>query len=74
MLSLGVAIWLPTMTNIGRMRGGKMAPDYDLSNLPASQADLWICLQVDAIFGQIMADQAERLGFPLVQGAALFPP
>jgi hypothetical protein len=51
-----------------------MAPDYDLSNLPASQADLWICLQVDAIFGQIMADQAERLGFPLVQGAALFPP
>ena len=42
-----------------------MAPDYDLSNLPTSQADLWICLQVDAIFGQIMADQAERLGFPL---------
>ena len=42
-----------------------MAPDYDLSNLPTDQADLWIYLQVDAIFGQIMADQAERLGFPL---------
>ena len=41
-----------------------MAPDYDLSNLPTDQADLWIYLQVDAIFGQIMADQAERLGFP----------
>jgi hypothetical protein len=45
-----------------------MAPDYDLSNLETSQADLWICLQVNAIFSQIMADQAERLGFPLVVG------
>ena len=45
-----------------------MAPDYDLSNLPTDQADLWIYLQVDAIFGQIMADQAERLGFPLALG------
>jgi hypothetical protein len=45
-----------------------MAPDYDLSNLPTSHADLWIYLQVDAIFGQIMADQAERLGFPLALG------
>jgi hypothetical protein len=45
-----------------------MAPDYDLSNLPTSQVDLWIHLQVDAIFGQIMADQAERLGFPLALG------
>ena len=45
-----------------------MAPDYDLSNLETSQADLWIYLQFDAIFGQIMADQAERLGFPLAQG------
>ena len=45
-----------------------MAPDYDLSNLPADQADLWIYLQADAIFGQIMADQAERLGFPLALG------
>ena len=42
-----------------------MTPDYDLSNLPTSQADLWIYLQVDAILGEIMADQAERLGFPL---------
>ena len=45
-----------------------MAPDYDLSNLETSQADLWICLQFDAIFGQIMADQAERLGFAPVEG------
>jgi hypothetical protein len=45
-----------------------MAPDYDLSNLETSQADLWIYLQFDAIFGQIMADQAERLGFPLAVG------
>jgi hypothetical protein len=45
-----------------------MAPDYDLSNLPTAQVELWICLQVDAIFGQIMADQAARLGFPLALG------
>ena len=45
-----------------------MAPDYDLSNLDTSQVDLWIYLQFDAIFGQIMADQAERLGFPLAVG------
>jgi hypothetical protein len=44
-----------------------MAPDYDLSNRETSQADLWICLQFDAIFGRIMAGQAERLGFPLAQ-------
>ena len=47
---------------------GKMAPDYDLSILPTAQADLWIYLEVDAIFGQIMADRAERLGFPLALG------
>ena len=35
------------------------------------QADLWIYLQVDAIFGQIMADQAERLGFPLALGDSI---
>jgi len=46
---------------------GEMAPDYDLSNREASQANLWIYLQFDAIFGQIMAGQAERLGFPLAQ-------
>ena len=44
-----------------------MAPDYDLSNREISQANLWIYLQFDAIFGQIMAGQAERLGFPLAQ-------
>ena len=42
-----------------------MVPDYDLSKLPASQFELCLYVQVDAIFGQIMADQAERLGFPL---------
>jgi len=42
-----------------------MAPDDDLSKLPTGQADLWIYLRVDAIFGQIMADQTERLGLPL---------
>ena len=46
-----------------------MTPDNDLSNLPTSQADVWIYLQVDAILGQILADQAERLGFPLALGA-----
>jgi hypothetical protein len=45
-----------------------MAPDCDLSNLETSQVDLWIYLQFDAILGQIMADQAERLGFPLALG------
>jgi hypothetical protein len=48
-----------------------MAPDYDLSNLRTDQADLWIYLQVDAIFGQIMSDQAERLGFPLPLGHSI---
>jgi hypothetical protein len=42
-----------------------MAPDYDLSKLPTEQVDLWIYLQADVIFGQIIAYQAERLGFPL---------
>jgi hypothetical protein len=42
-----------------------MAPDYDLSNLPTDQVNSWIYLQVDAIFGQILADQAERMGYPL---------
>jgi hypothetical protein len=48
-----------------------MAPDYDLSKLPASAADLWIYLQVDAILGQIMSNQAERLGFPLALGNSI---
>jgi hypothetical protein len=45
-----------------------MAPDYDLSNLETSQVDLWIYLQLDALLDQILAGQAERLGFPLVVG------
>jgi hypothetical protein len=45
-----------------------MAPDYDLSNLETSQVDLWIYLQFDSIFGRIMTDQAERLGFPFLVG------
>ena len=40
-----------------------MTPDFDLSNLQTDQVDLWIRLRADAIRGQIMADQAERLGF-----------
>jgi hypothetical protein len=50
-----------------------MAPDYDLSNLETSQVDLWMYLQVDAIFGQIVADQAERLGLPLALGNCIVP-
>ena len=42
-----------------------MAPDYDLSNLVDEQVDLWIYLQGDTIFRRLMADQAERRGFPL---------
>ena len=48
-----------------------MAPDYDLSTLPTEQVDLWICLQADVICGQIMDDQAERLGFPLALGQSI---
>jgi len=48
-----------------------MAPDFDLSNLPVSDADLWICLQADAIFSQIMADQAVRLGFSPALGDSI---
>jgi hypothetical protein len=50
-----------------------MAPDYDLSNLETAQVDLWIYLQGNFIFGQIMADQAKRLGFPLVLGDCIAP-
>ena len=49
----------------------KMTPDYDLSKLPASDADLWIYLQSDVIFSQIMADQAIRLGFPVALGTRI---
>ena len=48
-----------------------MAPDYDLSTLPTEHVDLWIFLQADVICGQIMADQAERLGYPLAQGDSI---
>jgi len=37
-----------------------MTPDYDLSDLETSQADLWLRLQVEAIRAQILADQAKR--------------
>jgi hypothetical protein len=42
-----------------------MAPDFDLSNLPSSQVDMWLFLQSGDILGKIMAEQAERMGFPL---------
>jgi hypothetical protein len=45
-----------------------MAPDYDLSGLPTESVNLWIGLHVSAFFGQILADQAERLGTPLALG------
>jgi len=45
-----------------------MASDFDLSKWPAEQAELWVYLQLDAIFGQILADQVERLGFSLAPG------
>jgi hypothetical protein len=37
-----------------------MTPDYDLSDLETSQAELWLCLQVEFIRAQILADQAKR--------------
>lgn len=43
-----------------------MVIDYDLSNLPIDQAELWICLQANSICSQIMAAQAERLGSSFV--------
>jgi hypothetical protein len=45
-----------------------MAPDYDLSNVPTSEVELRIYLQSEFIFGQIVAAQAERLGFPRALG------
>ena len=45
-------------------RRGEMIADYDLSNLPNEQAETWICLRADEIRSQIIAEQAERLGFP----------
>jgi len=45
-----------------------MTPDYDLSNLEASQADLWLFLRVGAIRAEILAEQAKRLALPLALG------
>jgi hypothetical protein len=36
-----------------------MKLDYDLSDLEALQADLWLFLQMDAIYAQILADPAK---------------
>ena len=46
-----------------------MTPDYDLSNLETSQADLWLLLRVDAIRAEILADQGKRLALPLALGS-----
>jgi hypothetical protein len=52
-----------------------MTPDYDLSNLETSQADLWLFLRVEAIRAEILADQAKRLalrlGLGICAGAAI---
>jgi hypothetical protein len=42
-----------------------MVADYNLSNLPADQAEIWLWARSDEIRGQIMTAQAERLGLPL---------
>jgi len=46
-----------------------MTPDYDLSNLETSQADLWLFLRVDTIRAEILVDQAKRLTLPLAPGS-----
>jgi len=45
-----------------------MTPDYDLSNLETSQADLWLFLRVGAIRAEILADRAKRPAWPLALG------
>lgn len=50
-----------------------MAPDYDLSYYSTCEVDLWLHLYVDAIIGQIMANQAERLDFPLTVRERIVP-
>ncbi len=42
-----------------------MRPDYDLSELEASKADVWLFLRADAIRDEIRAGQAKRQGFAL---------
>ena len=51
-----------------------MVVDYDLSDLPYHQAEVWVCLQADAICGQIMAAQAERMEFSSFSETTSFPP
>jgi hypothetical protein len=48
-----------------------MRPDYDLSGLAISQADLWLFLQADAIRAEILLGQARRQGFTLCGGSGL---
>ena len=45
----------------GQIKGEEMKPDYDLSDLETSQAELWLSLRVDAICVEILADQAKLL-------------
>jgi hypothetical protein len=51
----------------GKRNEANVALDRDLSTLPTDRVDLWIYLEGDAIFVQIMAAQAERLGFPMAR-------
>ena len=44
-----------------------MRPDYDLSGLATSQADLWLFLQADAIRAEILARPGEAPGIHLVR-------
>jgi hypothetical protein len=48
-----------------------MVADYDLSQMPNEQAEVWMSLRAEAIYGQIAAAQAERLGLPVVLGESL---
>jgi len=48
-----------------------MRPDYDLSGLETSQADLWLFFQADAIRAEILDGQAKRQGFTLCGGSGL---
>jgi len=48
-----------------------VAPDYDLSGLEASKADLWLFLNAHAIRDEIVTHQAKRQGFALCGGGEL---
>ena len=56
---------------VAQILGGKMDPDYDLSNLETSQVDLWIQLELVDIFSQMKADQPERRAFAHVIGGCI---